>query len=225
MPTRRLGYRGITPRPTTAEARRLKRRPHHTRRLDVESSLAPEFCRHASTGLTPVAPNSQDHLRSARFSPLRTLAQATRSFDTYFCGRLGIGVASIPFAFTITADYYQSHYLKKPNASYFENLKKVAAEHEISSDKLLFIDDKLENVIAANQLNIESIQYKNYEELAQQLLHNGTRMLCLMESRSRLITLSVILETMIPLAVCLFALVLSLLILMQIKFLTMLLMN
>lgn len=67
----------------------------------------------------------------------------------------------------MTVDYGASDVIEKPDIRYFMQLKEIINPHD--SQRLLFIDDKLENVEAARKVGFMAIHFKNAKQLKEDL--------------------------------------------------------
>lgn len=66
----------------------------------------------------------------------------------------------IAYKLIFTSDY-TGRFLKKPNPEYYEAFKNALSQVGLSYQKTMFTDDKKENIESAQQLGIDSVQFKN----------------------------------------------------------------
>jgi HAD superfamily hydrolase (TIGR01509 family) len=57
------------------------------------------------------------------------------------------------------------NYLKKPHPQFYKKFLKWVNDKDINPKNLIFIDDRIENVIVANECGIPSIVYTDINEL------------------------------------------------------------
>ncbi len=75
---------------------------------------------------------------------------------------------NLRYALIYTSDY-TGKFLKKPSPHYYEALKMALEQNNLSYQKMVFTDDRLENVKSAKNTGIESIHFKNPEQLVKAL--------------------------------------------------------
>lgn len=68
----------------------------------------------------------------------------------------------------------ENGWIKKPSEQYFKNFLQWAKEKNFESRNILFIDDRLKNVVAARSLNIPSYGFISPEDLKQDLEKMGS---------------------------------------------------
>jgi epoxide hydrolase-like predicted phosphatase len=64
------------------------------------------------------------------------------------------------------------HKMKKPDPEFFELLEKISG---VTRDEIVFIDDKMENVEAANAFGIKTFQYIDVKQLVKDLKTTGVK--------------------------------------------------
>ena len=64
------------------------------------------------------------------------------------------------------------HKMKKPDPKFFELLVRRAG---VNKDEIIFIDDKLRNILAANEFGIKAFQFINAQQLAEDLRTQGVK--------------------------------------------------
>ncbi len=82
---------------------------------------------------------------------------------------------NIPYKLIFTYDSVEGKHLKKPDPEYFTEFKKALEANNLSCKRTLYIDDKLENIQAAEKSELKAMEFISPEflhlDLAQKGLH------------------------------------------------------